>query len=254
MTLKRATISRMKPTLDIVVPVYNERENFEALYRNLNELVKTPWRVTVVYDFPEDTTLESARPLSERDPRVRLLKNDSRGVLPAIKTGFRAAEAPMTLLLMADDPPEIIEKVDALVARMQETGAAVVAASRYMKGGAHRGGGGFLKGLLSRMAGMSLHYVIGLPTHDATYATKLFRTPFLHENPIESTRGFTYALELTLKAYLNGERVSEIPVVWTERTKGSSRFKLLEWIPAYLGWYLWGVSRYFLSFFSGVRK
>lgn len=234
---------RMESKLDIVVPVYNERENFETLYRNLCELVKGPWRVLVVYDFPEDTTLLAAEPLAKEDERIRLVKNDTRGALAAIKTGFRTAEAPYTLLLMADDPPEIAEKVDVLLERMRETDAAVVAASRYMKGGAHHGGNP-LKGFLSRMAGLSLHFFIGLPTHDATYATKLFRTSFLRETPIESTRGFTYALELTLKAYLKGKRIAEVPVVWTERTQGTSRFAFFGWISSYLYWYTWGLFHY----------
>lgn len=236
----------MEPRLDIVVPVYNERENFEVLYRQLCESVRTPWRITVVYDFPEDTTLEVAQPIAEKDQRIRLLRNGERGALSAIKTGFKAAEAPHTLLLMADDPPEIIRKIDAMVERMRETDAAVVAASRYMQGGAHHGGN-VLKGFLSRAAGLSLHLLLRLPIHDATYATKLFRTSFLQSTPIESTRGFTYALELTLKAHLKGERMAEVPVVWTERTQGTSRFAFFGWLGAYLYWYLWGVIRYWVA-------
>ena len=244
----------MKPDLDIVVPVYNEHENFETLYRHLSLLVQSVWRMTVVYDFPEDTTLMVARPLAEKDQRIRLLRNDKRGVLSAITTGFRAATAPQTLLLMVDDPPEIIGKIDTMVARMRETDSVIVVASRYMAGGSHRGGNA-LKGFLSRMAGLSLHFLIGLPTHDATYATKLFRTSFLHATPIESTRGFTYALELTLKAHLRGEHIAEVPVVWTERTVGTSRFAFFGWLSSYLYWYLWGIFRYLFSgLFSWVRK
>ena len=238
----------MNPELDIVVPVYNERENLEALYGNMSTLVHTAWRVTVAYDFPEDTTLAVARPLAEKDRRLRLLRNDGRGVLSAIKTGFRAASAPQTLLLMVDDPPEIVGKIDAMMERMCETDAAVVAASRYMRGGSHRGGN-FIKGLLSRTAGLSLHFLLGLPIHDATYATKLFRTSFLRATPIESTRGFTCALELTLKAHLKGEHIAEVPVVWTERTQGASRFAFFGWLGAYLYWYMWGVIHYWF-----VRK
>ncbi|MEK7628431.1 MAG: glycosyltransferase [Patescibacteria group bacterium] len=240
----------MTSDLDIVVPVYNERENFEVLYGHLSRLVHTEWRLILVYDLPEDTTLAAARPLAEKDKRICLVQNDGRGVLPAIKTGFRVAEAPKTLLLMVDDPVEVVEKIDAMVECMNETDAAVVAASRYMRGGSHHGGN-FLKGFLSRMAGLSLHFLVGLPAHDATYATKLFRTSFLQVTPIESTRGFTCVLELTLKAHLKGEHISEVPVMWTERTEGTSRFAFFGWIGAYLYWYIWGIFHYW---FSGVKK
>ncbi len=236
----------MEPAIDIVVPVYNERENFETLYCNICDLVKSEWRLTVVYDFPEDTTLIVAQPLAEKDQRIRLLLNESRGVLSAIKTGFKFASAPATLLLMVDDPPEIVEKIDTMMEQMRKTNSAVVAASRYMKGGSHHGGN-LLKGFLSRMAGLSLHFLLRLPIHDATYATKLFRTSFLRETPIESKRGFTYALELTLKAHIKGEHISEVPVVWTERTQGVSRFAFFGWLGSYLYWYLWGVARYWFA-------
>lgn len=244
----------MQPVLDIVVPVYNERENFEALYKNLCTLVRAPWRMLMVYDFPEDTTLQVAQPIAERDSRVLLLQNEGKKVLGAMKTGLARAEAPAALVLMADDSIEIISEIDAMLARMDETGAAVVAASRYMRGGSHAGGSTF-KGFLSRTAGLSLYLLIGLPTHDATYATKLFRTSFLRKTPIESVRGFTFAIELTLKAYLSGERIAEVPVKWTERTVGNSRFALFSWISSYLYWYLWGMMRYYFYFgFLRVRR
>lgn len=226
--------------VDIVVPVYNDPENFRVLYNNLVESVTSPWRLLIVHDMPEDTTLTAAQEIEKKDDRIVLVRNEGRGVLPAIKTGFSRAEAPATLLLMVDDPPEVIKKIDALIARMEETGAAVVAASRYMKGGSHTGGNP-LKGFLSRMAGLSLHWGIGLPVHDATYATKLFRTSFLRATPIQSTRGFTCAMELTLKAYIAGKPLAEVPVAWKERTSGESRFAFFGWLGTYLYWYIWGV-------------
>lgn len=230
----------MSSKVDIVVPVYNDPDNFSTLYATLIEKVRSDWRLLLVYDMPEDTTLKTAQPIAEKDTRVLLMRNTGRGVLSAIKTGFAGAEAPAALLLMVDDPPEVIGKIDAMVECMNEIGAAVVAASRYMKGGSHTGGNP-LKGFLSRMAGLSLHYGIGLPIHDATYATKLFRTSFLRTHPIESTRGFTYAIELTLKAYIAGERLAEIPVAWRERTSGESRFAFFGWLGSYLYWYFWGI-------------
>jgi len=236
----------MENHLDIVVPVYNERENFKAMYHHLCTSVHSSWRLMVVYDFPEDSTLCAALPLAEKDKRIHLLQNNGKGVLSAIKTGFQVASAPQTLLLMVDDPPTVIEKIDVMSKHMDDTGAAVVAASRFMSGGSHEGKN-YLKRFLSRAAGLSLHFLLGLPIHDATYATKLFRTSFLHSTPIESTRGFTCALELTLKAHISGKLVSEIPVRWTERTKGESRFAFFSWIGAYLYWYFWGIFHYLFS-------
>jgi dolichol-phosphate mannosyltransferase len=236
----------MKQRVDIVIPVYNEKENFSVTYRLLTEKASSDWNVLLVYDFPEDKTLEAARPISENDPRLRLVKNQSRGVLHAIKTGFKEAQAEAVLVLMVDDPPEVIEKIDELVEQFYMRNATVVVASRYMHGGGHEGGP-IVKGLLSLLAGVSLYTLIRLPVHDATYATRMYRKSFLEKISIESKKGFEITLELTLKAYFSGGTIVEIPVSWRERTVGKSRFKLLKWIPAYLGWYLWGVKKYWIG-------
>ena len=237
----------MKNRVDIIIPVYNERKNFETIFQCIRQNLSCDWRVVLVYDFEEDTTLLAARPLAGEDSRLELVHNRGQGVLHAMTTGFSHASADAVLVLMADDPPEIIEKIDELVEQFYLQQVAVAVASRYMRGGGHVGGP-FLKGLLSRVAGVSLHFLIGLPTHDATYATRIYRKSFLDATPIESKKGFEIALELTLKAYFEGKKIIEIPVVWKERVAGDSRFNMRKWLPAYLRWYMWGLKKRFLHF------
>lgn len=232
--------------VDIVIPVYNEKENFEAAYALLKTQVHSDWRALLIYDFEEDSTLISAKPIAARDRRVILVRNEGSGVLDAMKTGFSYAAAEAVLMLMVDDNPEIFEKIDTLVNAFYNANAAIAVPSRYMRGGSHTNGP-VIKSLLSRAAGVSLYYLVGLPTHDATYATRLYRKSFLKRTPVESEKGFELALELTLKAYFNGETVIEIPVSWKERTIGKSRFNMRKWLPAYLRWYLWGIRMRYLS-------
>jgi len=54
---------------------------------------------------------------------------------------------------------------------------------------------------------------------------------------IQSTAGFELALELTVKATLQGRKVAEVPTTWRDRTAGTSNFKLRQWLPHYLHWY-----------------
>jgi hypothetical protein len=130
------------------------------------------------------------------------------------------------------DEPHI---VDGMVAKAR-AGADVVAASRYMRGG-HQIGGPRLKRLLSRTAGLTLHWFAGVPTHDPTNNFKLYSRRFLDAVRIESSAGFELALELTVKATLEGRRVDEVPTTWRDRTAGQSNFKLRKWLPQYLHWY-----------------
>jgi hypothetical protein len=117
-----------------------------------------------------------------------------------------------------------------------EKGCQVVAGSRYMKGG-RQVGGGFIKTTMTRLAGLSLHHLIGLPIHDATNSYRLYGRKLLESVEIESDGGFELGIELTVKAYLMGFRIGEVPTSWTDRTAGRSRFRLLGWLPKYFGWY-----------------
>jgi Glycosyltransferases involved in cell wall biogenesis len=236
--------------IDIVVPVFNEPENTRAFYGSLIKLVRSDWRLLIVYDFDADTTLPVARELLNNDERITLVRNDGRGALSALKAGFRAATCEAVCAAMVDDPESIIGAFDELLADFYEQEATVAVASRYMPGGSHTGGP-WLKGLLSRTAGLSLHYLIFLPTHDATYNTRIYRKSFLDAITIESTQGFEVALEIIIKAHLAGRTIIEHPVHWAEREVGVSRFKLMKWIVAYSYWYLYGITHYWLpSLFS----
>jgi glycosyltransferase involved in cell wall biosynthesis len=224
------------PELTVVVPVYNEPDNIGPTLRRLDAAVHMAAETLVVYDFDADTTVPVVRAMQAELPNVRLLRNDlGRGVLNAMKAGIAAARGEFVLITMADGSDEV-ELVEPMVALARD-GADIVAASRYMKGGRQEGGP-LLKRTLSRLAGLSLHWVGRLPIHDATNNFKLYRRTFLESVTIESKGGFELAIELSVKAALAGRRLAELPTTWRDRTAGQSRFKLRAWLPLYLRWYL----------------
>ena len=223
------------PEVSIVLPVYNEGEAVEPVLRSLSAAVRAPHELVVVYDFDGDTTVPVVARLANEIPGLRGLRNDlGRGVLNAMKAGIGGTSAPYVLISMADgsDDPTAVEQMLALA----REGADVVSASRYMKGG-RQVGGPPLKRLMSRIAGLSLHWFARVPTHDPTNNFKLYSRRFLESITIESTAGFELALELTVKATLAKRRIAEIPTTWRDRTAGQSNFKLRKWLPHYLRWY-----------------
>ena len=224
-----------RPELSVVLPVYNEGEAVEPVLRAMAQGVATPHELVVVYDFDEDTTVPVVERLREEVPGLRGLRNDlGRGVLNAMKAGIAGTTTPYVLISMADgsDEPHIVDSMVALA----HDGADVVAASRYMAGG-HQIGGPPRKRLMSRTAGLTLHWFARVPTHDPTNNFKLYSRRFLDSVTIESTAGFELALELTVKATLAGRRIAEVPTTWRDRTAGQSNFKLRKWLPHYLYWY-----------------
>jgi glycosyltransferase involved in cell wall biosynthesis len=224
-----------------VVPVYNEGENVVPTLRGILQLSRTrPLEVLVVHDFDEDTTVPVVTRLQAELPELRLHRNDlGRGVLNAIKSGLAAARAPYVLVTMGDGSDDAGD-IDAMYA-LAVGGADVVAGSRYMKGGQQLGGP-FVKRTMSRAAGLSLHWVAGIPIHDATSNFRMYSKRLLDKVTIESDGGFELGIELTVKAHLLGMRVAEVPTTWRDRTAGQSRFQLWRWLPRYMRWYGRGVA------------
>ena len=218
-----------------VMPVFKEGETIVPVVRALAAGISTPHEILVVYDFDEDPTVPVIERLSAELPAVRGLRNDlGRGVLNAMKAGIAAGSGDYVLITMADgsDEPGVVDPMVALA----RDGADVVSASRYMRGGRQLGGPP-LKRLMSRAAGLTLHWFARVPTHDPTNNFKLYSRRFLDSIRIESSAGFELALELTVKATLAGRRVAEVPTTWRDRTAGQSNFKLRKWLPHYLHWY-----------------
>ncbi|MGA2902436.1 MAG: glycosyltransferase [Candidatus Korobacteraceae bacterium] len=228
------------PSLTIVIPVYNEEANFPALWREIASSIKTPFTAIAVYDFDQDNTLPVAREIiASGETRLTLRKNAyGRGVTGAIKTGLEAVESGPVLVTMADLSDDLTQ-IDQMY-QLYLQGFDVVCGSRYMKGG-RLIGGPFLKQLMSRVSGLTLHYLRGVPTHDATNSFKLYDAAMVHDVSVESVAGFELGLELTVKAFLNGYRITEIPSTWRDRTAGSSRFRIFQWLPHYLKWYFYAL-------------
>ncbi len=227
-----------KPPLTVVIPVYNEGANFASLWAELSSGIQTPFNAIVVYDFDADNTVPVAKKIiANGETRLTLRRNTyGRGVTGAIKTGLEAVESGPVLVTMADLSDDLTQ-VDQMY-ELYLQGFDLICGSRYMKGG-RLIGGPFVKQLMSRMSGLTLHYFRGVPTHDATNSFKLYDAAMVRELRVESVAGFELGLELTVKAFLNGYRIAEIPSVWRDRTQGSSRFRVLHWMPHYLKWYFY---------------
>jgi dolichol-phosphate mannosyltransferase len=234
-----------EPLTSLVVPVFNEADNIVPFLCDVEREVREPHEILLVYDFPEDSTLPAVAAMQPPCPAVRLVHNTlGRGVLNALKAGFQASRGDVVVVMMADrsDEPRDVAALTALV----RGGADVAAGSRYMRGGRQEGGP-WLKRTLSRLAGVSLHVLAGLPVHDATNNFRAYSRRVVEQIPIEGEASFALALELTLKAHWRGWRVVEAPTTWRDRTAGQSRFRLWAWMPHYLRWYLRALKRAWLG-------
>ncbi len=223
------------------MPAYNEGEVIGETIKKVHEQVKVPFELLIVYDFEQDSTVAPVKKLQTKYKKAKLVKNIyGRGALNAIKTGFARAKGEAVCVMMADltDDPETVNKMYEKFLK----GFDVVSGSRYMEGG-KQAGGPFLKQLMSRVAGITLHFLAGVPTYDPTNSFRLYSKKLLEKTKIESNGGFELGIELTVKAHFGGFKVTEVPTTWTYLAK-VSRFNMKKWLPKYMKWYFWGINKH----------
>ena len=118
--------------LDIVIPVYNERENIVSVLDSFHEHVKTAYRVLICYDSEEDTTLEAIARYPKDRMEIVLVKNPGRGPHDAMREGFSRTNAPFILTHMGDDD-YTAPVIDFMMEKARE-GYEIVTGGRFMKG------------------------------------------------------------------------------------------------------------------------
>ena len=228
--------------LSIIVPAFNEEENIAGVIEKIENSVDIEHELIVVNDHSSDRTPLIAKDLSAKFSNLRPVDNlNDKGFANAIRFGFSQARGELIIPVMGDlcdDLATLKEMVNKI-----NQGYDVVCGSRYIKGGG-RIGGSKIKGFLSSLAGWSLYYLLGIPTHDIANAFKMYKKKVIDRINIEAT-SFEVSMELPLRAYYAGFRITEVPSIWKEREKGKSNFKMLKLIPSYLRLYLWAIKKRF---------
>lgn len=227
----------MTPNVSVVIPAYNEGADVVSVLNRVGSAVTLPCEIVVVVDTPDDSTIPFVEQVAATDGRIRVIVNTyGRGPANAIRFGIDQAMAPVVVVTMADgcDDPHQID----VLTRLVDRGVVVAAASRYARSG-QQVGGPFLKGFISRMAGLTLFYFARVGTRDATNSFKAYSKAFIEKVGIESDQGFEIGIELVSKARRYRQPVAEIPTIWLDRAFGTSNFKLVAWLPRYIRWYFY---------------
>ena len=116
-----------------------------------------------------------------------------------------------------------------------DKGNDLVIPSRFIPGG-QMIGAKKIKKIITIIGSYLIYYLARIPFKDCTNAFKMFSKNLKDKIKFESTKGFTFALELTAKSYLLNFKIIEIPSIWIEVKNRKSNFKVLKWIPYYIYW------------------
>ncbi|MDX1657320.1 MAG: polyprenol monophosphomannose synthase [Nitriliruptorales bacterium] len=233
----------MTPSTLVVVPTYNERATLaEVVERTLAAPVGA--HVLVVDDNSPDGTGMLADELAARHPEVEVLhREEKRGLGPAYRAGLSwGLERGYDVLVEMDadlshDPGQLPDLVSAL------HHADLVIGSRYVPGGRienwpwHRL-------LLSAGGNRYVQVVTGVPVRDATSGYRAYRRELLEEIDLLGIRsdGYSFQLEMVLRSWRLGFRVSETPITFVERREGASKISRAIVFEALWRVLVWGVS------------
>jgi dolichol-phosphate mannosyltransferase len=207
----------------VCLPTYNERENLEKMVRALGEQYV---RVLIADDNSPDGTGQIADRLARELDYVDVLHRPHKeGIGPAYIAAFRRALATDTDLILemdcdfSHDPADVPRLVAACT-----KGADVALGSRYVKGGGTRHWG-LLRRIVSWGGSFYARVILGLPIHDLTGGFKCFRRAVLESLDLDAvhSKGYAFQIELTYRAVRRGFRVVEVPIVFVDRTEGTSK-------------------------------
>ena len=208
----------------IIVPTYNELENLPKL---LPEVLSKDSNVDVLIidDNSPDGTSAFVENEIKKNNRIHLIKRESKqGLGTAYIAGFKyALQKDYQLIFEMDadfshDPNEIPRFLEEIKT------ADLVLGSRY-KNGVNVINWPMRRLLLSWFANFYTRLITGMPLHDATGGFKCFKREVLKAINFEHVKsnGYAFQIEMNFKAWKQGFRIKEIPIIFVDRVKGNSK-------------------------------
>jgi dolichol-phosphate mannosyltransferase len=209
----------------VIVPTYNERENVRRLIESVLE--KDPRiDMLIVDDGSPDGTGAIVQEITATNDRVHLLSRPRKlGLGTAYIAGFRwalARDYEYVLEMDADfshDPVHLPQFLSAV------ENADLVLGSRYQQGRVTVVNWPIGRLILSYCANIYARAVTGLPVWDATGGFKCFRRSVLQAIDLDQVRsnGYAFQIEMSFRAWKRNFRIAEIPIVFVDRTEGTSK-------------------------------
>lgn len=211
----------------VITPTYNEKENIAAMVHAIMEL-EEPFDLLVVDDGSPDGTAEIVKNLQkEFSGRLFLIERSGKlGLGTAYVTGFEwGLERNYKYFLEIDadfshNPKDLVR----LLKTCREEGYDVAVGSRYVTG-VNVVNWPMSRVLLSYYASAYVRFITGMPLRDATAGFVCYRDSVLKKILQEPVKfiGYAFQIEMKFKAWKYGFKIKEVPIIFTDRTAGTSK-------------------------------
>ncbi|MEK7590138.1 MAG: polyprenol monophosphomannose synthase [Patescibacteria group bacterium] len=210
----------------VVTPTYNERNNLEILSKKIFDLKIPELKLIIVDDNSPDGTGKFAEELAKTYP-VKVIHREK-------KMGLGTAYAQAFKELITKEKSDYIIQIDTdlshdpviipqMLLKIRECD--LVLGSRYVPGGKIKNWN-FFRRMISRWGNIYARFILGLPYKDLTGGFKCFRREVLENINLDSLSsvGYNFQIETTYAAHKKGYKICEIPITFTERQGGASKF------------------------------
>lgn len=211
----------------VIIPTYNEKENIERIVR---EVLKLPYQfhVLIVDDNSPDGTGCIADDLAKSDSHIHVLhRKRKEGLGKAYITGFKwGLKRDYDIFFEMD--ADFSHRPSYLHDFMREIQSNdLVLGSRYIRG-VNVVNWPLQRLLISYFANVYSRLITGLPVRDATGGFKCFRREVLVAIDLDnvSSEGYTFQIEMSLRVYMKGFRIKEIPIIFYDRERGDSKMSI----------------------------
>ena len=211
----------------VVIPTYNEIENIERLVLNTFALQRD-FRILGVDDGSPDGTGAKIKDLQNtfKEELFIIEREKKMGLGTAYIAGFNwALERDYEYVFEMDadfshNPNDLMRLYNACF----KEGAEVAIGSRYVTG-VNVVNWPMGRVLLSWGASKYVRLVTGLPVHDTTAGFMCYKKEVLQSLNLEKIKfvGYAFQIEMKYKVFIKGWKIKEVPVVFTDRTKGQSK-------------------------------
>lgn len=209
----------------VIIPTYNEKENIEKIIRKVFSLSKQ-FDLLIIDDGSPDGTAAIVNKLQAEFAGLHIVERKGKlGLGTAYIAGFKwAIEHNYEYVFEMDadfshNPEDLVRLYAACV-----SGGDLAIGSRY-KSGVNVVNWPMSRVLLSFFASKYVRFITGLPVNDATAGFKCYRIIVLKTINFDQIKfkGYAFQIEMKFKAWKHGFNVVEVPIIFTDRTEGSSK-------------------------------
>lgn len=210
----------------VIIPTYNEKENIEAIVRKVFSL-ETTFDILVIEDNSPDGTAEIVKTLQSEFSQLHMIERKGKlGLGTAYITGFKwALENNYEYVFEMDadfshNPEDLVRLYNACAIE----GGDMAIGSRYVSG-VNVVNWPMGRVLMSYFASKYVRIITGMKIHDATAGFKCYTRKVLETINLDKIRfkGYAFQIEMKFTTWKFGFNIIEVPIIFTDRTQGTSK-------------------------------